>query len=329
MTGARGEDETYCRPRATLRFPDNPKRRPDGAHKLETFAMPSRLAKWFTFLLAAVIATTAAHAQTLYSATGGNANSNLNIINPATGALVTVVGPIGFAVTGLAVHPSTGVLYGVTSGQSPSNPRSLITINKTTGAGTLVGALGLNNPVADITFNPSGTLFGWSEDTDDLVTINTATGVATVVGDSGLSTFGSGLASNASGVLFYAGDGANQELRTVNPGTGLTTVVATMTGSPQGDAVPALAFNPNNALLYGLDGLDGNPNVTLITINTVTGAVTTVGATLQNTDAIAFDAAAAAAVSTPIPTLSETGVLLLALLMGAMGAFAYSRRKGA
>ena len=292
--------------------------------------MPTRFAKLIALLFVALTGTTAALGQTLYAARGGGVTSDLSIISATTGALVTTVGPIGFAVTGMAVHPSTGVLYGVTSGQSPSNPRSLITINKTTGAGTLVGALGLNNPVADITFTPGGTLFGWSEDTDDLVTINIATGAATVVGDSTLSTFGSGLASNAAGTLYFAGDGATGELRTVNSANGLTTVVATLTGSPQGDAVPALAFNPTNGLLYGLDGLDGNSNVVLITINTATGAVTTVGTTLANTDAIAFDVGAVVASGvTPVPTMSQTGVLLLALMMAAIGAFAYSRRNGA
>jgi hypothetical protein len=286
--------------------------------------MFAALRKFVAIVFVSALASTVAFGQTLYSATGGSVSSNLNVINQSTGALVTAVGPIGFAVTGMAVHPGTGVLYGVTSANSPSNPSSLITINKSTGAGTLVGGFGgIGGPIADITFTPDGTLYGWCECSDDLVTINTATGVATVVGSSGISTFGSGLASDSSGTLFYAGDGANDSLRTVSRTTGLTTIVTTMTGSPQGDAVPALAFHPGGTL-YGLDGLDGNPNVTLITINTTTGAVTTVGATLNGTDAIAFDPPFA---GTAIPAVSDVGLLLLALALGTMGALAYSRRK--
>lgn len=67
--------------------------------------------------------------------------------------------------------------------------------------------------------------------------------------------------------------------------------------------------NPTSGMLHGLDGLDGNPNVTLITINTTTGAVTTVGVTLQNTDAIAFDLPFGSTASTAVPTLSEMGIL--------------------
>jgi hypothetical protein len=182
-------------------------------------------------------------------------------------------------------------------------------------------------PVADITFTPDGTLYGWLEPgTDDLVTINLGTGAATVVGNSSLSTFGSGLASDASGTLFFAGDGANQELRTVNRTTGVTTVVSTMTGSPQGDAVPALAFQPGTGVLFGLDGLDGNPNVSLITINPATGAVTSRGATVTNADAIVFDGGPAPAAPSSIPTLSELALLALSLAVATLGLLAYSRR---
>ena len=277
-----------------------------------------------------LIASAATSAQTLYLATGGSTNSNLYIINPANGAVISTVGPIGFAITGMAVHPVTGVLYGSTSGNSPSNPRSLITINKTTGAGTLVGQMSALGPVADITFTPDGTLYGWLEPgQDDLVTINLTTGLATVVGNSGLSTFGSGIASDASGTLYFAGDGANQELRTVNRTTGLTTVVATMSGSPQpSDAIPALAFQPGTGVLFGLDGLDGNPNVSLITINTTTGVVTNRGATVTNADAIAFDGSAPPPPVTfvSVPTLSDFALLALALAVATLGFVAYKRR---
>src|SRR5215208_1694056 len=137
----------------------------------------------FRTLLAFVVALVglamqAAHGQVLYAADGqGGIAGNLYIIDPANGAVVQTIGPIGFAVTGLAFHPGTGVLYGTTGAEN--DPPALITINTSTGAGTLVG----NNtvgPIADITFRSDGTLFGWTEGSDDLVTVNTATGVETV-----------------------------------------------------------------------------------------------------------------------------------------------------
>ncbi|MBC7855334.1 MAG: hypothetical protein IAF94_18045 [Pirellulaceae bacterium] len=258
----------------------------------------------------------------LYGATGGNVNSDLYTVNTTTGA-TTSLGPIGFAVTGLAVHPGTGVLYGSTSSNSPLNPRSIITIDKTTGAGTLVGAVGITTQViADIDFDAGGTLYGWAEpSTDDLVTINTATGAATVVGNSGISTFGAGIA-DVNGTLFFAGEGSDAELRTVSKATGLTTVVATLSGAPASSAaISAMSTDPDTGTLFAVATENGTPNsASLVTINTTTGAVTIIGALPNRFDAIAFDDAIGAgfpdlgpctAVVTPDPFNPGNNALLV------------------
>ena len=221
---------------------------------------------------------------------GGNPATRLYRLSPKSGAIATNIGPIGFAVTGLAIRPGTGTLYGSTGGSAPISPNSIITINKTTGAGTLLGATGLASPVADLTFTSNGTLYGWSEDGDDLVTINLTTGVATVVADSTLGTFGSGLAASSTNVLFFTGDGATgAALSTVNRTTGLATVVATMTGPAGGSAINALAFGGNT--LYGSRSANSGVGsaTTLISINTTTGAITSLGASVNDLDAIVFD----------------------------------------
>ena len=292
--------------------------------------MISRFKQLLVLLGLFLAGLTVAQAQVLYGANGagGNPATSLVTINPATGA-ATVVGPIGFSVTGLAVNPLTGVLYGSTGGVSPVSPNSIITINTTTGAGTLVGATGLGNPVADISFRSDGVLFGWSEATDDLVTINTATGVATVVGDSALATFGSGLAFNNTGTLFFAGSGNTGMFRTINPATGLPTNIASLTGSPgaAGNAISSLAVQPGTNVLFGVDlsnaGVGGA--AFLVTINTATAVVTSVGPSIVGLDAIAFAPFAGGSIS-PVPTLSEWATLLLAVLM-AVTAFVALRRR--
>lgn len=220
---------------------------------------------------------------------GGNPATRLYKLSATSGAIATNIGPIGFAVTGLAIQPGTGTLYGSTGGNAPVSPNSIITINKTTGAGKLLGATGLGSPVADLTFTSDGKLYGWSEDTDDLVTINPKTGVATVVANSTLSTSGSGLAASSANVLFFTGNGALGALRTVNRTTGLTTVVATMTGPAGGSAINALAFN--GSTLYGSRSASSGSGsaTTLITIDTTTGAITSLGASVNDLDAIVFD----------------------------------------
>ena len=262
-----------------------------------------------------------AHGQVLYAADGqGGVAGNLYIINPATGGVVQTIGPIGFPVTGLAFHPGTGLLYG-TTGAEIGTP-SLIRINTTTGAGTLVGT-NTAGPIADITFRSDGTLFGWTEDTDDLVTVNISSGVETVVGDSGVSTAGSGIAFSPGGVLYFTGNNSDGALRTVNTTTGLTTVVTTLNGGPTPNRVNALAFNSAGAL-YG--SVKQSPGDVLVTIDTTTGLVTTIGALPGGIDAIVFGPApAAAAPVAPVPTMSQWGIVLLVSLIA--GSFLLLRRR--
>src|SRR3954454_13230514 len=229
------------------------------------------------------LATTASAAPTpvLYGATGGNTAGNLYTIDPGTGAS-TAVGPIGFAVTGLAQDSTDGTLYGMTSSRSPGCVACLIKIDRSTGVGTLVGPTGLGSSPADIAIDASGQLFGWSEDTDDLVKIDKATGTATIVSDSGASTFGDGMSFNRDGVLYAMTDADIGDLWTVNPSTGTFTVVGTLNGGPaRGAAIAAASFACDRSTLYAIDNNFGTAPNLLVTVNTGTGAVTTIGDTGQ------------------------------------------------
>lgn len=278
--------------------------------------MWKQVLKVFGAALATCMFGLSANAQTqvIYGAQGGGGAGpfNLAAINPATGAF-TIIGPIGFSVTGLAFHPTTGVLYGTTGGASPVSPNSLITVNRTTGAGTLVGPIGaVCNAVADISFRADGTLFGWCEGPDDLVRINIATGAATVVADSTLNTSGSGLAFSSAGTLFYTGDG---NVRTISPTTGLSTSSVPLSGILSGGNPNALAFNAAGTLF-------GSNGGTLYTINTTTGVATVIGATLPAIDAIVFAAGPSAA-----PTLSEWSMILLGLALAGTAMWTLSTRR--
>lgn len=234
-----------------------------------------------------------AQAEILYGTDGAATGpaTNLYILNPANGGVVSTVGPVGFRVSGLAFHPQTGVLYGATAGRGTSSPRSLITINLSTGAGTLIGSFGLpSGTIADISFDGSGILYGWSGVAagSDLYTINLATGAATLVADSGAFVPGAGLAFSPGGILFLS-DSESGPLYTVNPATGIPTQVATLTGGPlPGGMVTGLAFDENGTL-FGADFAGGfGGGAFLVTINTATGAITNRGATVAGLDAIAF-----------------------------------------
>ena len=247
-----------------------------------------------SLLAAAVLAgaPSPGHAARLLGADGGGGDSDLYVVDAATGG-VTSIGPIGVGLTGLAVHPTTRVVYGVT----PSNgtdARSLYTVDPVTGDGTLVGSLGLaDSSVADITFAADGTLFGWSEDSDDLVTIDLVTGTATAVGDYAFSTAGSGVAFDAAGVLFFAGSFDNvdtdPDLVTIDPATGLFATLVAPLAPLVGVRVGALAFEPATGTLFGVDKANSNASASLATIDPATAVVTQVGPTSPGLDAIAFE----------------------------------------
>jgi hypothetical protein len=87
-----------------------------------------------------------------------------------------------------------------------------------------------------------------------------------------------------------------------------------MTGGPPANRVNALAFSPAG-VLYG--SVKQSPGDVLVTINTTTGVVTTIGALPPAVDAIVFGPAAAPQQAQPVPTFSPWAVVALVLLIGA------------
>jgi hypothetical protein len=266
-----------------------------------------------------------AEAGTVYGADGehGNPATNLYILNSATGAPLSTVGPIGFAVSGMSFDPLNGVLYGATAPRGTST-RQLITINTSTGAGTLIGALGVT--IDELAFAANGTLYGWSGriSGSSLYTINLATGAATKVGTSGITDTGVGFAINASGTAYLAAAGASGALRTVNLATGAVTTVATLSGAPiPAGAIDAMGFDQNGTLL-GLNLTEGGPgspgapgNTFLVTIDPTTGAVTSRGASVPGLDALAIQPSA----------VPEPATLIL-LPLGFLGALGFGWKRG-
>jgi hypothetical protein len=239
-----------------------------------------------------------ANADVFYAAQGSNGvNGNLYTLNPATGA-PTLVAPLlnaggqPYGLTGLAFQPGTGTFYGVTSGQSPTQPGWLVTVNPANGLVTPIAPITGGNRPADISFSPGGTLYGWEAfGAHRLESINPATGVATPIGAGlGGGVFGGeGIAVRADGTIFITPDGQTgpRTLRTVDPVTGVATIVGPLTGLPAGfDAVNALDFD-SAGTLFGIATNEGFPALThLISINTATGAVTDLGPSANNLDAL-------------------------------------------
>jgi hypothetical protein len=255
-----------------------------------------------TVALLALPAIAAALPQpTLFATTGGGGNSgavsppsNLYRVDPANGAM-TPLGNTGYAITGLAQDPTTGILYGVSNNNSPIAPRTLLTIDPATGATTQVGPLGLI--IADITFDSQGRLFGWSEEEDNLASIDKTTGVATEFAANDLSTYGSGSAFDINDTywLFGEGEGGGGPssgtaggYHTIDTLTGKATFRGTLT--PVLDAnespVSSAAFDCARTTLYATIQNYGKPPAYLTTIDTATGAVTNKGVTTTGADGL-------------------------------------------
>ncbi|MGH9365763.1 MAG: hypothetical protein ACRD1B_10955 [Thermoanaerobaculia bacterium] len=176
--------------------------------------------------------------------------------------------------------PGVGTLFGTNASGG-----SLLRVNTSTGAGTIVGAMGFVAPALAV--HPlTGVMYaGRGAGTPSIYTVNPTTGATTLVGSSGLGVAAIGdLTFNAAGVLYASvnivGDGGtgSETLATINITTGVATVIGSYgTGCPGActiDGMEGISFD-NAGTLWGVrDGHAGPGTPGLYRINTSTGAAT-------------------------------------------------------
>ena len=184
--------------------------------------------------------------------------------------------------------PGTGTLYGT---DGPSG--TLLTVDRATGAGNVVGAMGFS-PAPALAADPvRGALFaGSGAGLPLLYSVDSCTGSATLIGDTGLGFAAiGGMDFRADGTLFatvnIAGDGGtgSDHLATIDPATAATTVIGPY-GACMGVTIPsqglgsctiegmeAIAFD-GAGTLYGAVNLNGTGAAGLYTIDPTTGAAT-------------------------------------------------------
>jgi len=269
---------------------------------------------------ALLFASLGAQSQTLYGAVGaGNATSNLFSIDQATGT-ATPIGPLGQALTGMSLQTSTGIMYGVTNGNAACS-RCLVTVDLVSGAATVVGPLG--QIISETEFGSNGVLYGWAEGPDELASINLTTGAATVIPGSGISTAGDGMAL-VGGAMYVMPESDNGTYYTVNTATGAVTVAGTL-GGVTGNQISAASTRLTDNAVYAV--INTAVTSTLVTVNVATGALTNVGPSVFQLDALAFGPLAGGGGGPePTPTLSQWAMFALALLLGFAGLLAARRR---
>jgi hypothetical protein len=187
----------------------------------------------------------------------GEQPSTLVELDPATGAVIQTIGPVGYIVNGLDYDPTTGKLYGGTAFKDP-NFNGLIEVNVNTGAGTPVDlnywGTGDYIPITNLAINSAGQIYAWSEDTDSLVRINKLTGAVEETMSNYVSSSQYGLSfNNADDLYFVNGDGS---IYSVDTATGVTSYQGTInTMAHHGK------FNPMTNMWYGLDATSSPRNL--------------------------------------------------------------------
>lgn len=283
----------------------------------------------FIAALAAAISFSVSAEPLLYAATvrahtgpGDDNAGSLYVVNPANGASKAVGAlriqgkPIG--ITGLAVHPKTGILYGVTAGSSPNHKNSLVTIDPNTAEATLVGQMRVTG--SDITFNDDGELFIWLPDTNQVGRINLASGRVTAIGEIGDSTrLEGGIAFDGHGKLYTTPSGATGPIEIRNPANGAVTSGPMLANAPYLSSMNSLAFSPNGEL-YAVNSNMGSPaHTALVKVDPHTGIVTQIGPLPEDTDCLAFvDAPPASFIGNQTP-----GNVVLAGSIGAAGVLGF------
>jgi hypothetical protein len=276
-------------------------------------------------LIAALLATGAQPAsaakQRLFGTTGACNNqtqggpctqtSTLVLLDPDTGALIRVIGPVGFTVNGLAWDRRSQTLYASTAigcGPGLLCPfHGLITINPLTGKGrpvdpaaTNFGLAGPDSPVHSITVDGHGRIAGWYDEfgtglTDTFVKIDKKTGIATEFPNTGIDTSQNGLSFDEVNYLWNidsprrvgTGSPLTQSAYLMDPFTGKafqTVALNPPTTAALGD------FNPVNNLYYGLEFTPFDPNkMTFINIvDPRAGTVTRLGQTVNDLHTLTF-----------------------------------------
>ena len=297
--------------------------------------------RWVIGLLAVLwtaLAAPAAQAQILYAASfrniAGGADGlagGLYSVRLGTGTATFVAplrlnGTASIGVTGLAVHPETGVFYGITPPQSPNQPQSLVSIDPATGRAALVTPL--SRAGSDIAFNRAGILFMWMPNTSQVGIVNMSNGQVTPVGLPRGQGTASGLAIDSAGVGYITPAGASGTLDTIDLGTGAITPGPALSGAPFPTGVNSMTFTPSG-LLLAVNSNAGSPASTkLVTINIATGAVSTIGTLPDDTDALTFaDGGRRGESSLNVQTLALLVLGGIALVLGLIGWFVGRRPK--
>jgi len=269
------------------------------------------------------------HSMTTTGARNDELGSTLYRVDYRTGSAIPV-GPVGYHdCRGLDFHPLTGQLYATCLGES-HNP-VLLDINPNTGHGTKISELQFENTdfgsIRDISFRKDGTLFAYVgvKSESFLAIINPEAGVIENLGTIGLIGGGNGIAANV--VLYHAQTDILPTLNVLDQTNGAGTFKTNLIIPPPANdhpIIPSMDEDTENDIFYGV--LDNETPVYtfyLVTIDVDSGLVTLIGETVDGLESLAVRNPRI----TNVPTLSEYGMIALAVVFLASALLVLRRRK--
>jgi hypothetical protein len=215
---------------------------------------------------------------------------NFYYVDAATAA-ATLVGPIGFGVTCMDFHPTTGVLYATTAPTGGVLPRQLITIDPNTGAGTAVADLAeadmTNHRMPGCAFVGS-TLYGGDASSLNFISVDVSTGIVTVIGPNAVAAPSGAFVSDAADANQYYFPNQGQPIYSTDIATGVMTPGATITGVPTGESYPGATYHNGATFALSRPAFGGGAP-SLVTIDMVTGVGSSIGlpSTGHSLDALA------------------------------------------
>jgi len=257
-----------------------------------------------SFLLASAACSAllcvAASAQTLYAVSMRTyadpsykgVEGNLYVVDTDTAvtrlvASLTIGGKTPVGLDGLAIHPKTGVFYGITAPTSTVIPHTLVRIDPQSGSVTPIGDLGHSG--SDIQFDVDGTLYMWLPGTYQMATVDLDSGGATPRGHSfQQGVLKGGIALIGGGRALVSATGGKGTLDVVELSTGTIAPGPALVGATFPDLIKGLTYSPKG-VVYGIN-TDGGlpPQANLVSIDQRSGKVTTIGPLPNDTEALSF-----------------------------------------
>ena len=168
-----------------------------GFHPTGSMSSRSGKVRNALFSLLAIIAATAGNAHAVDCVPGLYATSYDGKYDPAifqsinmTTGIGAQIGPIGFnRISAMDIDPTTGILYAVAERHTGISPavviqKVLISIDRKTGAGTQIAELSFGDDlkhehIAGMSFDSSGTLYGYGSWDQGFYTIDVSAGTIT------------------------------------------------------------------------------------------------------------------------------------------------------